>query len=452
MSEYMEDVNKLIAQGAKNLLDSTVETIAKRLPDDDDKEAFLARIEAIEIQGIEAMIQGQDYQSHIERGAYETSVWLANHYADAILNRVARTFPRSKAKNEIVDALRELSHTGIEGLCSGNSIEKIKASLANCAKGQLQRYVAENSKKWAENAGSSMYKVLKMSGNGSRKINRHIKNGTNMLAAELRTQIIVNFSEALSGGKSFSDAAYDAAVYTAKNVGTQYVQKHGAEIVADACKELAKRAEKEIANKTLREATTKGLWKLSDANAVMQVAGAAYDVGKALKQLLDGEITKSEFLFILGEKGVASVVSSVFTVIGAGIGGPIGGLIGGAIGVAVSYFTTGFIYSSLMQAFSEAEMARQRYEQIHAYCEYAIEKLERERQEFLLVTTELFANRKEVIKTNLMRYEVALKQNNLSEINEAFKNISVEFGVDWEPVTRDEVRRLITDKNAVLEL
>ena len=97
-------------------------------------------------------------------------------------------------------------------------------------------------------------------------------------------------------------------------------------------------------------------------------------------------------------------------------------------------------------------MARQRYEQIHAYCEYAIEKLERERQEFLLVTTELFANRKEVIKTNLMRYEIALKQNDLSGINEAFKNISVEFGVDWKPVTRDEVRRLITDKNAVLEL
>ena len=448
----MEDVNDLIAQGAKRLLDNAVETIAKRLPNDDDKEAFLARIDAIELQGIKAVIQGQDYRKHMEQGAYETSVWLANHYADATLNHVAKNFPNGKAKNEIVAALRELSHTGIEGLCSGKSVAEIRDSLANCAKGQIQRYVVENSRKWAEHVGNSMYKTLKTSGKGSRKVNRYIKSGTNTLATEFGTQIIVNFSEVLSGDKNFSDAVYDTTVDTVKNASKQYVQKHGAEIMADACKELAKRAEREIKNKTLREVTTKGFSKLADANAIMQVAGAAYDVGKALKQLMDGEITKSEFLFIIGEKGTAFVVSSVFTVIGAGVGGPIGAAIGGAIGSAVSYFTTGFLYSSLMQAFSEAEMARKRYEAIHRYCENAIAQMESERQEFLRVTTELFANREQVVKSNLARYENALKQNNLDDVNSAFKNISEEFGTEWESVTRDEVRRLMTDKNAVLEL
>ena len=452
MSAYMEEANELIAQSVKKLIDSAVETVAARLPNDNDKDAFLARIEVLECHGIEAAIQGQDYKKYIKRGAYETSVWLANHYADTMLNHVAGKFPEGKARNEIVAALRELAHAGIEGLCSGTSVEQIKITLEKCAKEKMQNYVAENSSKWSENAGKSIYKVLKTSGNGSRKINRYIKNGTNMFAAELSTQLVVNFSEVLSGGKRFGDAVFDTAIYTAKNTGKKYVQSQGAEIVADACKELAKRAEKEIANKTLREAATKGLGKLADANAVIQTAGAIYEVGKALNQLLDGEITKSEFLFVIGEKGTAFVVSSVFTVVGAGLGGPVGAAIGGAIGSAISYFTTGFIYGSLMQAFSKAEMARQRYEQIHMYCEYAIAKLERERQEFLNVTTALFANREKVIKTNLTRYEAALKNNNVGEINEAFKNISNEFGFEYKAVTRGEVKRLITDKNAVLEL
>lgn len=289
MSAYMEEANELIAQSVKKLIDSAVETVAARLPNDNDKDAFLARIEVLECHGIEAAIQGQDYKKYIKRGAYETSVWLANHYADTMLNHVAGKFPEGKARNEIVAALRELAHAGIEGLCSGTSVEQIKITLEKCAKEKMQNYVAENSSKWSENAGKSIYKVLKTSGNGSRKFNRYIKNGTNMFAAELSTQLVVNFSEVLSGGKRFGDAVFDTAIYTAKNTGKKYVQSQGAEIVADACKELAKRAEKEIANKTLREAATKGLGKLADANAVIQTAGAIYEVGKALNQLLDGD-------------------------------------------------------------------------------------------------------------------------------------------------------------------
>lgn len=52
----------------------------------------------------------------------------------------------------------------------------------------------------------------------------------------------------------------------------------------------------------------------------MNVAGIAYDIRKALKQLLDGEITEAEFLKIVGEKGTAVVVSGVYGTIGGSIG------------------------------------------------------------------------------------------------------------------------------------
>jgi len=77
--------------------------------------------------------------------------------------------------------------------------------------------------------------------------------------------------------------------------------KQGAEICAEAVKTLAQKAEKEIG----KGLVSNGLNKLANANTLMTAAGVAYDVGKALKQLMDGEITKAEFLQIVGEKGTA---------------------------------------------------------------------------------------------------------------------------------------------------
>ena len=456
MQELMENVNDRIAKGAKELLDNAVKTVADRLPDDGDKKKFLESIEDLELQGIKAVINGEDYMQYVERGAYETSVWLANHYADAALNRIAKNFPRGKAKNEIVSALRELSRTGIEGLCSGNSVEQIKASLANCAKNQVKEYVKNNSQKWASNVGDSMYKLLKTSGKGSRKTNRYIRSGTNMVAEELGEQIVVNFSEYLSGGKNFADAALDTVAYTAKNAGERYVKGQGAEIAASAIKELAKYAEKEIENRALREAATKGLGKLANANAVLQAADIVYDVGKALKQLVNGEITKTEFLRIVGEKGTAFVVSGVYSSIGAAAGmaiaGPVGAGIGMAIGSAIGYISAGLLYNSVLKAFDDAEISRKRYEMVHEFCEYSIAEMERERQEFVRVTSELFAKRKQVIETNLNRYELALKQGDVNSLVFSLDEIAKEFGGELQFKNMEEFDKFMLDDTKAFEL
>lgn len=456
MSDYMEDINNRIANGAKSLLDSAIDTIAKRLPNDGDKKKFLESIDYLEEQGIRAVINGEDYRQYIERGAYETSVWLANHYADAALNRVAKNFPRGKAKNEIVSALRELSRTGIEGLCSGNSAEQIKASLADCAKEQIKEYVKNNSKKWASNVGDSMYKLLKTSGKGSRKTNRYIRSGTNMVAEELGEQIVVNFSEYLSGGKDFTDAAIDTVAYTAKNAGERYVKSQGAELAASAIKELAKRAEKEIENRALCEAATKGLGKLTNANAVLQAADIVYDVGKALKQLANGEITKTEFLRIVGEKGTAFVVSGVYSSIGAAAGmaiaGPVGAGVGMAIGSAMGYISTSLLYNSVLKAFDDAEISRKRYEMVHEFCEYSIAEMERERQEFVRITSELFANRQRVIENSLDRYEAALQNNNVNELAASLNEIAKEFGGELQFKNMDEFDKFMLDDSKSFEL
>ena len=456
MSEYMKEINGEITKAAKKLLDNAFENIAKRLPDDSKKEDFLARIYDLEEQGIQAMINGQDYQKYIERGAYETSVWLATHYADAALKRIASNLPHGKIKDEIFSALQELSHVGIEGICSGNSIEQVKESLKNSVKGQLKSYVEKNCQKWDDDIGESMYRSLKTSGHGSRKTNRYIKAGTDIFSAELGSQLVVNFTDVLDGNKSVKNAAVDVVKNATMNTGKQYAKKKGAEIAADAMKELAKRAEKEISNRTVQRVATTALEKLSDANTIMQVAGVAVDIGKALKRLMDGEITKTDFLRIVGEKGTAFVVSGVYSALGAAagaaIGGPIGAMVGSAIGSAVGYLSTSLLYGSVMQAFDEAEISRKRYEAIHEFCEYSIAEMERQRREFVRVTSKLFENRQRVIEYSLSQYEKAIRCNDFNEMSSALNEIATEFGGKLQFRNMEEFDQFMSDDDTVFEL
>lgn len=144
----------------------------------------------------------------------------------------------------------------------------------------------------------------------------------------------------------------------------------------------------------------------------MNVAGIAYDIGKALKQLLDGEITEAEFLKIVGEKGTAVVVSGVYGTIGGSIGmligEPLGATIGAAVGSAIGYFATSVIFASVLQAFDKAEMSRKRYEAVHEFCEYSIREMERQRLEFDAKVKEFLSDRQQVIDTSLDAYERAI--------------------------------------------
>jgi len=221
--------------------------------------------------------------------------------------------------------------------------------------------------------------------------------------------------------------------------------KQGAEICAEAVKTLAQKAEKEIG----KGLVSNGLNKLANANTLMTAAGVAYDVGKALKQLMDGEITKAEFLQIVGEKGTAAVLSSVFTAVGTAVGGPI---IGTVIGSAVGYFATSVLFSSVMQAFNEAEMSRKRYEAVHEFCEYSIREMERQRQQFERDVAQFLSNRQQVIDTNLDRYERAIKNNDFDAVSSALNEIAEEFGGELQFKTRKEFVYFMNDKNSVFEL
>ena len=185
-----------------------------------------------------------------------------------------------------------MSRTGVEGLCSGQSLEVIKKQLSNIGKAHFQKYIESQSKIWSKKIGDNLYRKVRFSGRGSRKKNKYLRDGRDIFVGELAFQITDNVGAFLGGEKDFGQAVTDLTINTAKNTAVTYTKKQGAEICAEAVKTLAQKAEKEIG----KGLVSNGLNKLANANTLITAAGVAYDVGKALNQLMDCEIIKSEFL------------------------------------------------------------------------------------------------------------------------------------------------------------
>ena len=445
----MEDfINQKISEGATKISDNAIENIARRLPDDDAKKDFVARMKNISAEGIDAAINGREYQNCLERGAYETSVFLANHYADAALNRVCKELPQGKTRQVVTDALQEMSRRGIESLCSGNSLDAVKAELSEIAQSHFKNYVRDQVKIFSKNTSNEIYKKIKFSGRGSRSKNKNLREGTDLLADEFTFQVTDNLGDVLAGKKSFGDAATDIVINTGANAAVNYGKKQGAEIAAEAIKSLAKLAEKEIQNQIAKNAVTSTLNAFANSNTLIQVAGAAIDIGKSLKSWIDGEISGTELLREIGQKGTGVIVSGVFATLGTAVAGPIGT----AIGSAVGYFATNLLYGSVMQSFEEAELSRKRYEAIHAFCEESIREMEIQRREFERNVAQFLSERQAVIDDSLNNFEAAMRANDMTAVSAALNEIAMEFGGQLQFKNRDEFDKFMEDDDTTFVL
>jgi len=429
MNKQNDYIQQKITLATTKLLGNVMDNIVKDLPEDSKKE-FLELLIMLEEEGIDAIIE--DYQKQVERTAYEYAVKLATRHAEAALKQIQKKLPRGKTRDKVFVALNEMANKGIESFCSGNSLEEVKSELAEISKAHLKSYIEEQAHIYSKSAGKKIYMRLKFKGRGSRTKNRYLRNATDLFANELSFQITDNIGAWIDGQQDLIDAAGNIIVYTGKNTAVQYAQQHGADLAIEALKALSERAEREIKNEILRNGAVSVLNKLANSKTLTGVAGAVYDVGNSFKRLINGEISKTEFLRELGEKGTGAVVSGVYatfgTMLGTGIGGPLGGAIGGAIGSAVGYFANSLLYGSVLKAFEDAELARKRYETMHVFYEYYITEMERQRQEFEWKVAKFLSKRQQIIDSSLNQFEFALENRDFNSMNAALNSIAQEFG------------------------
>lgn len=450
-----ELISEKISAAANRIAGDAIENIAVRLPEVAAKKDFIARMKNISAEGIDATINGRDFENYLERGAYETSVFLANHYADAALNRISRELPPGRTRQVVTDSLQEMSRRGIEIFCSGGSLDAVRAELATIAQSHFRNYAREQIASSSKSAGREVYRQIKFSGRGSRAKNKHLRDGTNLLAEEFAFQVTDNVADWASGKKSFGDAATDIVVNTGANAAVRYGKQQGEELAKDAIKELSERAEKEIKNKVLRNAASSTLGKLANSDALMKTAGAMIDIGKDFTRLLDGEISGTEFVISVAERGMDFVVEGVGKIaegFGNALGGPVAGKV---IGTAVKYFVSNLLNSSigkLLQSAKEAELARKHYEAIHAFCEESIREMEIQRLEFERNVAQFLSNRQRVIDDSLNNFEIAVQQNDFNAMSAALNEIAREFGGELQFKNFEELDKFMSNKNSVLVL
>ena len=219
-------------------------------------------------------------------------------------------------------------------------------------------------------------------------------------------------------------------------------------LVREAVVELTKQVEKRVANEMVRRTAVTALTKIGNANALMNVAGAAYDIGKSFKRFMDGEITQAELMREIGEKGTGAVVSAAFAMVGTAVGGPIGA----AIGSLAGYLATNLLYGSVLSAFDAADRAKSEYYQVAAACDEAIRLMRQRRAQFERETQALFDHRKRVFKDSFDRLERAVRTNDMDAFSTSMNNIAAAFGKELQIKNFDEFDKFMMDDNSVLRL
>ena len=329
--------------------------------------------------------------------------------------------------------LQNNSAYSIDRILNGESIDRVLADFAkDSTKQAATSFFVEQGQRTTQKFIKDSAKKLHTSGKGSRKTNRRIDAAADVVSDSLTGHLSSNIVDVISGDKDIATAVQDTAVETAKDSARQYMQKHGAELAEEAIKSITQSVAKRIKNETAKQLVVKTGSSLANANTITAVAGAVYDIGTSIKAYLNGEITKSELLRQIGEKGSAACLSSMAGTYGAGIGfalgGPVGAAIGGAIGSMAGYIASSMLYGSVLKAFEEEDKARMRAEQMHEFCETAIKHMQAARAEFIRQTELLFKNRELASQQAFKAIDEAIIECDFNKFSEGLNKINKSFG------------------------
>ncbi|MGM9580462.1 MAG: hypothetical protein ACI3U2_04400 [Anaerovibrio sp.] len=478
--EFLEAALKRRAIGkacsmANKQINKAIESVADEMPDTPHKEYVKNLLQSAADESFEELRQAESIED-----------------AGRVVANVARRYAKQEAAKQIkkqgnqaldkagallIDKLRQRGHgkgntkynkqlksnvqqgvaaaqdnlcSNIEAIFSGEkdvgqaAVDMAKGTAVDYAAGQVKSRTSGIVTQGAKYAASKLHTT----GKGSRKINRNIDNVFGSVATGATESLVVNVTGVIKGEKDAGEAVKDVAVDTGKLAARDYIEKHGDKLVREAVAELTKQVEKRVANEMVRRTAVTALTKIGNANAVMNVAGAAYDIGKSIKRFMDGEITQAELMREIGEKGTGAVVSAAFAMVGTAVGGPIGA----AIGSLAGYLATNLLYGSVLGAFDAAERAKSEYYQVAAACDEAIRLMHQRRAQFERETQALFAHRERVFKDSFDRLEQAVRTNDMDAFSTSMNNIAAAFGKELQFKNFDEFDEFMMDEDSVFKL
>ena len=217
-----------------------------------------------------------------------------------------------------------------------------------------------------------------------------------------------------------------------------------------------------IGDKTLRNASTQVLGKLSsfdgivgafnsiqgNAGLLKETLGAA---GRDIEKFLGGKMDRADLMVSLADRAenyIEDTFTKMATVYAAEFGplAPEIGKIGGYI--AASMFRE--FVSPFVNAAVEAKRARKEYEELHEIIEASIQQMRLQREQFEKETAELFARRQNLIDNSLNDLDAAISVKDVNKSATALGTITEEFGDKQKFSTLEEFEDFIINSDEEL--
>lgn len=385
------------------------------------KELFLTKKEAKLRYGNEwsEHLAESDHKVPIEKihEANKDSAWVKNDDIKELANSkenmevVSRKFnnaKRSRTNEEFVKDEKYQEKTGVKITAKG---KKKAVKTGQEAKNSIAKEISQRK------ISNVVKEVHKAGTEGA------ISAGS--MTAVMSTMI--NIVEVIKGTKKPQEALKDVAVDSVKAGATGYALTGSLSAIGHS----------------LSGSSSEFVQALVKANAPAKVVTAVIATGDILCSFAKGEITTTECIVQLGERGTAAAVASYASVVGQ-IAIPIP-LVGAAVGALVGTAVSGAMYSSFRNAFEEEKAAEEEYLRVKAATDAAIARMELERQEFVEVTNKLFADRAIAIQKGLQQISEAYIHNDFDNLTEGLNAILNSFGKELTQKSFEEFDELMND-------
>lgn len=249
---------------------------------------------------------------------------------------------------------------------------------------------------------------------------------------------ISNIIAVIKGEKTPNEALKDGLKDTAVATVEGYVIGGGTTIVTHQLRSM------------LTKSTSPFLNGLNKANLPIAVVTAVKATADVVIGYLKGDISASECILQLGERGTNIMLSSYSAAVGQALI-PIP-FVGAAVGAMVGSVLTTCYYKKLRSAAEAAHLAKEEYERIKEETDAAIQLINKEREEFEKVTQRLFKERAEVINAGFKDITKALMDNDFELMTSGLECITNSFGRSIGCKTFAEFDEQMRDKNTVFEL
>lgn len=236
----------------------------------------------------------------------------------------------------------------------------------------------------------------------------------------------------------------DSAVEDLKAAAINELQGQGKEIADKAIQAVSEKVQKKfidnIEDEALKQAASGTLKKLSSVDGLIGAFNSIQgnsgllnqtygEIGRDIEKFIGGKMTRADLMESMADKAekyISVTVEKMATTAAAEFGS-----LAPAIGNIAGHIASKIFREAVapfINAARRAQMAREKYEQLHGLYEEAIAQAKMQRQEFIKAVSEIFEQQEQLIAESLDKLDVALSINDNQKATEALNNIAAGIG------------------------